>query len=432
MQQEPYKNRIGAEYDERHRKNPIPLAEQINARADIARKHFAAETQELRAETAAGAEANANELREKHKDALEGLPALDEADRAEARARFSSLVSPLLDGLAAHTGYEISLLAGRVKSDDGKLDIESVSLHANVTETSPQMLDFSRADENIYMAVMKHFSTFVWNAHELRGRRDSISSTSNTPAEKSAAETPTPTAPVTSTTHSPSDVYTHGAMDSAASAAQTTTPVGPVASSSVTEAPTGELTNSFTDAEIRAHLGIGSLRAEIAVALNSDLLLTLDALSPEARKVRVAELEKMTAEELKRENAVARNRHMLDGFGLSNAAKETLWSGAVTLTAKRKAAGEGRSKKGKRARKTRDPVEETSDRSDDSGSDDPDGLVPEIAKATRPAKAKQAVAGKEGWAATSKTFLVNTDFGEGWVALVDAWYTREEKAGFEH
>ncbi|KAJ7898152.1 hypothetical protein B0H14DRAFT_2265486, partial [Mycena olivaceomarginata] len=35
------------------------------------------------------------------------------------------------------------------------------------------------------------------------------------------------------------------------------------------------------------------------------------------------------------------------------------------------------------------------------------------------------------WAATSKTFLVNTDFGEGWVALVDAWYTREEKAGFE-
>jgi hypothetical protein len=39
--------------------------------------------QELHAEMAAGAEANANELQEKHKDALEGLPALDEADRAE-------------------------------------------------------------------------------------------------------------------------------------------------------------------------------------------------------------------------------------------------------------------------------------------------------------------------------------------------------------
>jgi hypothetical protein len=32
----------------------------------------------------------------------------------------------LLDGLAAHTGYEISILAGRVKKSEEKLDIECV------------------------------------------------------------------------------------------------------------------------------------------------------------------------------------------------------------------------------------------------------------------------------------------------------------------
>jgi hypothetical protein len=44
-----------------------------------------------------------------------------------ARDRFSELVEPLLDGLAAHTGYEISLLVGRVRrKSDNKLDIEAV------------------------------------------------------------------------------------------------------------------------------------------------------------------------------------------------------------------------------------------------------------------------------------------------------------------
>jgi hypothetical protein len=44
-----------------------------------------------------------------------------------ARDRFSELVGPLLDGLAAHTGYEISLLVGRVRrKSDNKLDIEAV------------------------------------------------------------------------------------------------------------------------------------------------------------------------------------------------------------------------------------------------------------------------------------------------------------------
>jgi hypothetical protein len=41
--------------------------------------------------------------------------------------RFTNVVGPLLDNLAAHTGYKISILVGRVKKEDGKVDIESAS-----------------------------------------------------------------------------------------------------------------------------------------------------------------------------------------------------------------------------------------------------------------------------------------------------------------
>lgn len=43
---------------------------------------------------------------------------------SRARMRFSGLVGPLLDGLAAHTGYEISLFAGRRKEVGEKIEIE--------------------------------------------------------------------------------------------------------------------------------------------------------------------------------------------------------------------------------------------------------------------------------------------------------------------
>lgn len=43
-----------------------------------------------------------------------------------ARGQFAELVGPLLNGLAVHTGYEISLLAGRAKYNGEKRDIEAL------------------------------------------------------------------------------------------------------------------------------------------------------------------------------------------------------------------------------------------------------------------------------------------------------------------
>jgi hypothetical protein len=41
-----------------------------------------------------------------------------------ARDRFSMLVAPLLAGLKAHTGYDISLFAGRIDESKTNLDVQ--------------------------------------------------------------------------------------------------------------------------------------------------------------------------------------------------------------------------------------------------------------------------------------------------------------------
>ncbi|KAK7050123.1 hypothetical protein R3P38DRAFT_3173183 [Favolaschia claudopus] len=159
MQQKVYKRKVTTEYDKR--KESVPKDDRMKLRTIIARELLAAETQEIRDAMKQGAEAEHAALLEKHEDALAGLPALDEEGLIEARARFSALVQPLLDGLAAHTGYEISILAGRVKS--GNLDID---LHAGVTAATPAELDFSKAEPPVYQDVVRKYSKFVWNARK--------------------------------------------------------------------------------------------------------------------------------------------------------------------------------------------------------------------------------------------------------------------------
>ncbi|KAJ7743981.1 hypothetical protein B0H14DRAFT_3514773 [Mycena olivaceomarginata] len=150
MQHPDYKDQISAIFEERK----------------IAHEMFAAEPEEVRQRMAKGATAKHAALLAKHENALEGLPALDEAGAEEAHLRFANVVGPLLDGLAAHTGYEISILVGRVKKEDRKVDIESVSVHVGVTVATAPNLDFSRANPNVYANVMRSFSKFEWDAHE--------------------------------------------------------------------------------------------------------------------------------------------------------------------------------------------------------------------------------------------------------------------------
>jgi hypothetical protein len=175
--------------------------------------------------------------------------------------------------------------------------------------------------------------------------------------------------------------------------------------------------------------------------------MKLDAMPAGARTAKLAELKAMDAEGLARENTIARNQLMIDGLGLGNAEKETLWGGAdVPPATKRKSVGEGRKSGHKKTKQRLDPVlrENQSDSGDDSDADEspaPPVKQKPAGKARKPqmsksgAVAKSKAAGKEknakAWVVTAKELLMKKDFGGGWPALVGVWWKREEKVGFE-
>jgi hypothetical protein len=81
MQQEEFKGRITDKFNSR--KAGIKVTEHLKLRAQVARELFVAEPQELRTRMKEEADAEHAALLEKHEDALEGLPALDEEDIKE-------------------------------------------------------------------------------------------------------------------------------------------------------------------------------------------------------------------------------------------------------------------------------------------------------------------------------------------------------------
>ncbi|KAJ7348995.1 hypothetical protein DFH08DRAFT_998340 [Mycena albidolilacea] len=429
--------------------------------------------QEVRTRMKKEAEAEHADLLEKYEDALEGLPALDEEDLEDVRSQFSALVGLLLQGLAAHTGYEILLLVGRVKTEGERPDVYSMSMHAGVTPEMPAMLDFSRADAASYVEVMKRFSKFVWGAHNYRTRGGSMEATETPTKHMTPAQTPNPEpagapmAPVPQTL-------------------AVTSAVGmPMLPPTVPAVGVG-ITDTFSNTEIRTMVGppvdlsmlpgldnlnfpeellqaagaaagivspglrmamgpvMDSYNIGFAAPLSSDLLLRLEGMSVEERAAKIDELKGLNADDLERENNTARNYYsyrlfadfvcpqlyLLEGLGLASAEKETLWGGTVTPT-KRKAGTQVKRKSGKGGKQARTQVEEELEEESESESGEEAEVAPKASKQNKghpTAKAKGTAANE--WALKAQRVLETKDYGDSWSTLVQLWWSREEEAGF--
>ncbi|KAK6996614.1 hypothetical protein R3P38DRAFT_3221658 [Favolaschia claudopus] len=473
MQQKQYKLLITAEFE--RRKETVTAREHMKLRTLIAREHLARESQEIQTRMKEGADEEHAALMTKYDDALSGLPGLDEEDFAEARSRFSALVQPLLAGLQAHTGYEISLLAGRVKKEGGSLDIECVGSHAGVFAGSPAELDFSRADPSVYADVKS-------GVDEFREGRPIVPE-KTVPEASTASAQPAPTVP-----EQPVAIARHPAASNT---------VGEELLTRSTQTDGNHASNAFdtfSDADIRAHLGLDAQppphfngefdfpesllfgpnpmvpseaipisrppttsnaaeaapptapnadATQFAVPLSKELLMQLEGMSAEARATRVKALSLMDGEALERENNSARNRYMLEGVGLGNAARETLWGGSVAPPAKRKAGNDdGRKESGKRGRKRRDPVLDSEEEGEDSDTDRESAKEIDMEagttkdgedkaakkKAPPPRKGKEKPVGE--WAKTAEKTLAKAEWGTGWAALLAVWWVREARVGF--
>ncbi|KAJ6568326.1 hypothetical protein DFH09DRAFT_1313787 [Mycena vulgaris] len=157
MQHSDHKAKVTTLFLEQHA--DTPAREHLKLRCDVARELLEGENQAVKDEIREAAATEHAEQMAVHEDALKGLPALDEEGQHEAREHFSTLVAPLLAGLKAHMGYEISLFAGRVDAVKG-LDVQVMSLHAGVTNDTPTHKDLSKADPKAYGEMLMHFFAF--------------------------------------------------------------------------------------------------------------------------------------------------------------------------------------------------------------------------------------------------------------------------------
>jgi hypothetical protein len=169
--------------------------------------------------------------------------------------------------------------------------------------------------------------------------------------------------------------------------------------------------------------------------LSADLLLQLAEMTVDARETRIAELKQMDAATLERENNKARTYYMLNGMGLGDAQRETLWGGTVAPPAKCKSPNQKRKGSGKRARKELKDLEvQLQGEDSDSGTEGEEEGSREApsSKADHPTKTPRATKKSAGaWQDKAQEFLSNKDVGEKWTALLGLWWEREEAAGFK-
>jgi hypothetical protein len=83
MQHEDFKAGVTKAFKAKKEAGGIAKAEELAVRAKIAQELFQAEPQDVRLRIEAEADAEAAALKEKHQDAMEGLPGLDEEARSE-------------------------------------------------------------------------------------------------------------------------------------------------------------------------------------------------------------------------------------------------------------------------------------------------------------------------------------------------------------
>ncbi|KAJ7071709.1 hypothetical protein B0H15DRAFT_957613 [Mycena belliarum] len=419
MQHIDFKGRVAARFDELHW--DAPRTKHLSLRCAVAREMFEQEPQAVKNRIREEAAAELREERSRYADADLGLPSVEEADRAEARLRFSPIVQPLLAALRAYTGYHVTLMCGR--GDDGKTRGDDGSEDGGV--------DWTAWDKAGYTASMDQFMRFLMHAG---GGESGNTSNARTQASK------TPTAGGSSAAPPP-----------AANDLSAPTPPPPSDHSTI-EAGAFESDNAPVHDDARASNVLPpdvvdgqppSLGARMAALplCEPALQKEVGSLSPRSAEKRILELEGMAELELQRTNNVATKMAELAvieaarGAPLGDMERELLLADDSGV---RKRKGAPKKRKGaKRSKKSGMGGEKRVDNDDDSSEEDDEGERSEPPVTRGGAKEKTATTpNRPGavpeWAEQSFALLIAMDAlgGPPWQGLCNTWWEVERASGF--
>ncbi|KAJ7019261.1 hypothetical protein C8F04DRAFT_1276504 [Mycena alexandri] len=151
MQHQDFKQGVAMRFIEES--GGVPKRQHMALRCDIARDMLAAEPQEVRARISEESTAAHDAAMDAYTESADGVPSADPEIQKECRKNFLNIVSPLLQGLQAYTGYTLNLTAARI--DEGRLECAS----ANAGTVGGK--SWSKWDEGSYSQMLTGFGRFV-------------------------------------------------------------------------------------------------------------------------------------------------------------------------------------------------------------------------------------------------------------------------------
>ncbi|KAJ7022891.1 hypothetical protein C8F04DRAFT_1272085 [Mycena alexandri] len=470
MQHDAYKDKIARRFAAEYPN--VGRDEALAARCKVARALFEAESTELKSQIHDEAKKEHERLVAKWKDAEEGLPSLDEVDQEEARRRFTATVAPLLEGLRAHTGYYIMLVAGR--EVEGKFDVLSVHSGKTKADVPEKEQNFAQWGPGGYQRVLDEFVRFIAAA----GSEPMAAGAGTMSAPFGNGAAAAGTSGVGSTAPPPVAPAVQAAQAAPAPAPADNPAPAPAPAPANRSAPSGsvglhalgpdddtEMPMALIDPLLRRPVTpppVGSLAARMMkLGVTSPLLESLETMSPTSKEKRVRSLEGMSKHALQRENNAARREKAL------GAVRGTVVSPDKTPRPPKKASTTGRGRKrapnaGRnkaRKRPRRGEEEEESDSAEESSGSEGDDEVQRVEAPTTRGKARAqagnggtanidaqgsgagSTEGVEGtgdsggapkWAVEGKGSLERGTeaWGAEWTKLVGLWWELESSTGF--
>ncbi|KJA15176.1 hypothetical protein HYPSUDRAFT_149496, partial [Hypholoma sublateritium FD-334 SS-4] len=140
-------------------------------RSAIYKECFDALPEEQKKAWALRAEAEHNESLRKVEDALKAGPSTSPVDRQKVINCLPKFIEPLLDLIADHTGWKLSVIAGGPEpADGGRLNV--ISIHSGVTSGSVKM-NYGRSERIAYKEhVMTSFGRFLTKCYPVQECRE--------------------------------------------------------------------------------------------------------------------------------------------------------------------------------------------------------------------------------------------------------------------
>ncbi|KAJ7755133.1 hypothetical protein B0H16DRAFT_1722345 [Mycena metata] len=165
MQHDDYKEAVQNEFKTRHWDRPHN--EHLALRCKVVCEFFEAEPEDVKDRIRLDAREEHEEEVARWRDAEDGLPSTNEEEQQEARVRFSAVVSPLLVALKVYTGYDMTLIAGRIVDDGGgagneKYDILNIHVGRMKSKDGQEGADIMQWDPEGYKgSFLRQFALFL-------------------------------------------------------------------------------------------------------------------------------------------------------------------------------------------------------------------------------------------------------------------------------